>query len=173
MKKLAILLILLVSVLFTAGCDEKIQKNATSSEINADRNVVVITQLEQINTSVQQTPVFVKIGARWCPECRSLKPILKELAEKYQGKATIASVDVDKSPELGDYFGVEIIPYSFVIVGIENGTYVYMQENGNVSTNISQARFVGRNDTDEEMFKTVLDLALLQHEKASANETEN
>jgi thioredoxin 1 len=173
MKKLVILLILLVSVLFTAGCDEKTQKNSTNSEVSADKDVVVITQLEQINTSIQKTPILVKIGARWCPECRSLKPILKELAAKYQGKATIASVDVDKSPELGDYFGVEIIPYSFVIVGIENGTYVYMQENGNVSTDISQARFVGRNDTDEEMFKKVLDLALLQQEKANANDTKH
>lgn len=165
MKKSVILLILLVSVLFTAGCDENSQNNSTNFGISADNNVVVITQLEQINTSLQKTPVFVKIGARWCPECRSLKPILKELAAKYQGKATIASVDVDKSPELGYYFDVEIIPYSFVIVGIENGTYVYMQENGNVSTDISQARFVGRNDTDEEMFKKVLDLAVIQQEK--------
>jgi thiol-disulfide isomerase/thioredoxin len=173
MKKLVILLILLVSVLFTAGCDEKTQKNSINSGISVDKNVVVITQLEQINTSLQKTPVFVKIGARWCPECRSLKSVLEELAAEYQGKATIASVDVDKSPELGEYFGVEIIPDSFVIVGIENGTYVYMQENGNVSTDIFQANFVGRNDTDEEMFKKVLDLALLQQEKANANETKH
>jgi hypothetical protein len=49
-----------------------------------------------------------------------------------------------------------------------------MQENGNVSKNISQARFVGRNDTDEKIFKkfeNVLDLALIQQEKANANET--
>jgi len=169
MKKLGILIILIVSVLFTAGCNEKIQKNATSSEIGVDKNVTVITQLDQINTSLQKTPVFVKIGARWCPNCRSLKPIINGLAAKYQGKATIASIDVDKSPELAKYFGVKIIPYSFVVIGIENGSYVYMQENGNASKNISQARFVGRNDTDEEMFKKILGLALLRQEKA--NET--
>ncbi len=174
MKKpgiLFILIILIVSVLFTAGCSENIPKNLISSEISVDENVTVITQLDQINTSLPKTPVFVKIGARWCPNCRSLKPVIKDLAAKYQGKATIASVDVDKSPELAKYFGVEIIPYSFVVIGIENGSYVYMQENGNVSKNISQARFVGRNETDEEMFKKVLDLALLQQEKTNANET--
>ncbi len=173
MKKLVILLILLVSVLFTVGCSEKIPKNSTNSEMSADKKVVIITQLEQINTSLEKTPVFVKIGARWCPGCRSLKPVLEKLVTEYQGKATIASVDVDKNPELGDYFGVKIIPCSFVVIGVENGTYVYMQENGNVSTDVTQARFVGRNDTDEEMFKKVLDLALLQQEKANANETKH
>ncbi|AKB50368.1 Thioredoxin [Methanosarcina barkeri str. Wiesmoor] len=171
MKKSVILLILLVLVLFTAGCDEKTPENSTSSEANMEKSVVAITQLEQVNTSLQKNPVFVKVGSRWCPECRSLKPVLDKLAVEYQGKATIASIDADKNLELAEYFEVEFIPDSFVIVGIENGTYVYMQENGNVSTDRSKARFVGRNDTDEEMFKNVLNLALIQKEKADANET--
>lgn len=170
MKKLVILLLLLV--LLTAGCSEKTQNNSASSEVGGNKNVVAITQLEQINESLQKTPVFVKIGARWCPGCRSLKPILDKLAVEYQGKATIAAVDVDKSPEIAEYFGVDFIPNSFVIVGIENRTYVYVQEDGNVSTDISQARIVGRNDTDEEMFKKVLDLALLQ-QKTKANKTKH
>ena len=171
MKKSVTLLILLVFVLFTAGCDEKNPKNSTSSEANTENSVVAITQLEQVNTSLQKTPVFVKIGSRWCPECRSLKPVLDNLAVEYQGKATIAAIDADKNPELAEYFEVEFIPDSFVIVGIENGTYVYMQENGNLSADRYKARFVGRNDTDEEMFKKVLDLALVQQEKTDANET--
>jgi thioredoxin 1 len=171
MKKLVILLILLVSVLFTAGCGEKTPKNSTSSEGGMENNIVVITQLDQINTSLQKTPVFVKIGTIWCPDCRSLKPVIERLAAEYQGKATFATINADKYPELAEYFGVERIPNSFVIVGIENGTYVYMREDGNVSTDISQARFVGRNDTDEIMFGNVLDLALIQQEKANANET--
>lgn len=136
-----------------------------------EKSVVAITQLEQVNTSLQKNPVFVKIGSRWCPECRSLKPVLDKLAIEYQGKATIAAIDADKNPELAEYFEVEFIPDSFVIVGIENGTYVYMQDNGNVCTDRSKARFVGRNDTDDKMFEKVLDLSLIQQEKAETNET--
>jgi thioredoxin 1 len=158
-------MILLVLVLFTAGCSEKTPKNSTSSDVSMEKSVVVITQLEQINTSLQKTPVFVKIGTKWCPDCRSLKPILEKLAVEYQGKATIASIDADKNPELAKYFKIDFIPDSFVIVGIENGTYVYMQENGNVSTDRSQAMFVGRNNNDEKMFEKVLDLALIQQGK--------
>jgi thioredoxin 1 len=164
MKKL-VLLILLAAVLVTAGCFG----NARNSQGSAGKSAVVeVTQLEQMNTSLQKCPVFLKIGAKWCPHCRSMKPILEEMAAEYTGNATIATIDVDKSPDLKDYFGVKVIPDSCVIVGIENGTYVYMQEDGNVSMNRSQARLIGLNETagpNEETFKKVLDLAVLQKEK--------
>lgn len=175
MKKLVLLVILVASVLFTAGCTENIPGNSTSSDIgNGKSTVVKITQLEQINTSLQKGPVFLKMGSKWCPACRSMKPILQRLAAEYEGNATIASVDVDQNPKLAEYFGVEAIPDSCVIMCIENGTYVYMQENGNVSTDRSKARIVGLNDTDdtngidntdEQMFEKVLNLALLQQQK--------
>ena len=172
MKKLVLLMVLVAAVLFTAGCTDNLSGNSTSSDIGKEKSTIVkITQLEQINTSLQKGPVFLKMGSKWCPACRSMKPILERLAAEYGGNATIASVDVDKNPELAEYFGVEAIPDSCVIVGIENGTYIYMQEDGNVSMDRSQARFVGLNDTgdtnntDEKMFEKVLNLALLQQEK--------
>jgi thioredoxin 1 len=152
-------------VLFTAGCIGNSMNSQGSSGKSA---VVEVTKLEQINESLQEGPVFVKMGARWCPHCRSMKPILEKLAVEYTGNATIAAIDIDKSPELTKYFEVKQIPDSFVIVGIENGTYVYMQEDGNVSMNRSQARFIGLNETagpNEETFKKVLELAVLQKGK--------
>jgi thioredoxin 1 len=122
--------------------------------------VVVVTNLEQINTALKKGPVFLKIGAEWCSPCQKMKPILNELATKYNGKATIMSVDVDKSPKLADYFGVSSMPDSSVIVGIQNGKYVYMKQNGKVTTDRSQARIVGLND--KKVFEKVLDLAILQ-----------
>ena len=166
MKKLIVFLILLAAVLFTAGCAERTQVNSTSSDINLEKNnVIKVTQLEQINTSLQKGPVFVKIGSKWCPACRSMTPILEKLTAEYGGKATIASIDADQSPELAQYFGVQAIPDCFVIVGIENENYVYMQEDGNISMNRSQASFVGLSGDDEKVFKKVLDLAVLQQGK--------
>jgi thioredoxin 1 len=165
MKKLVLLMILVIAVLFTAGCTGNIPGTSTSTDVGQGTNTVVkITQLEQINTSLQKGPVFLKIGAKWCPACRSMKPILENLSIEYGGNATIASVDVDQNPELAEYFGVETIPDSCVIVGIENGTYIYMPESGNINTNRSQARFIGLNDNDEKLFKKALNLALLQQE---------
>ena len=52
-----------------------------------------------------------------------------------------------------------------MIVGIDDGKYVYMQENGNVSMDRSEARFVGLNESNEKVFEKVLDLALIQQRK--------
>lgn len=168
MKKLILFVILLVVVLFTAGCIE----NPLHSQGNAGKSTVVgIKQLEQINSSLQKNPILLKIGAKWCPHCRSMKPILEKLAADYEGNATIAAIDVDQSPELMKYFEVEEIPDSCVIIGIENGTYTYMQENGTISMNRSQAKFIGYNETagpNEETFRKVLDLAVLQREKSKS-----
>jgi thiol-disulfide isomerase/thioredoxin len=105
-----------------------------------------------------------------------MKPILENLSTEYQGKATIASIDVDQNRDLADYFGVEGIPDSFVVVGIENGKYVYLQEDGKVTMNRSQAKFFGLNETtcpNEETFEKVLDFALIQQGKANPNEKKN
>ncbi len=136
------------------------EKYSTDSQNIQKRGYVVgVTKLGEINTSLQNGPVFLKLGAEWCPSCQAMKPILKKLATMYGGKATVMSIDVDQKPELRDYFGVHYIPDSSVIMGIENGEYVYMQENGNVSKDKSQASIVGLKD--EEVFEKVMDLALL------------
>ena len=170
MTKLVVLLILLTALISTAGCSEKILGNSTNSKVSLEKNdVLIVTQLDHINTSLQKGPIFVKLGSRWCPACRSMKPILEKLAVEYRGKATIASIDVDKSPEFVQYLGVENIPDSFVIEGIENGKYVYMQENGKVSTDRSQARIIGLNGNDDEkIFEKLIDLALLQEGKSKS-----
>lgn len=136
------------------------KKHSTNDQNTQEETAVIeATELGQVNTSLQEGPVFLRLGAEWCPLCQSMKPITKELAAEYKGKATIMSVDLDQNPELGTYFGVEHIPDSFVIVGIEDGEYIYMQEDGNVSKDRSQARIIGLKD--KQVFEKLLDLALL------------
>ncbi|AKB54316.1 MULTISPECIES: thioredoxin family protein [Methanosarcina] len=161
MKQLVILSILIIAVLFTAGCTEP---NSTQ-ESHDNGYVVNTTELGQINTSLEEGPVFLKLGAEWCGPCQKMEPILQELANKYEGKATIMSVDIDQSPEFIEYFGVNSIPDSCVIIGIENGEYVYMQEAGNASKDRFTARILGLRDEQE--FEKVLDLAL-QKEKVKS-----
>ena len=122
--------------------------------------VVEATQLAQINTALQKGPVFLKLGAEWCTYCQKMKPIMQEMATEYKGKATIMSADVDKSPKLADYFGVASMPDSCVIVSVKNGQYVYMKQNGKVTTDRSQARIIGYNN--KAVFEKVINLALKQ-----------
>ena len=105
--------------------------------------VVEVTKINQIKTALHKGPVFLKLGASWCPHCRALAPTLKQLAKEYAGKVTIISADVDKSPKLANYFRVSAIPDCSVIVSIKNGKYVYMQQNGKTTTVRSNARIIG------------------------------
>lgn len=158
MKKSFIILILLVAVL-SAGCTGKSQENSTNSpETKNESSVVELTHLDQINTSLQKGPVLLKIGAEWCEECQNLKPILAQIAADYEGRVTVMSIDIDKSPELADYYGIYVIPDTSVIVGLENGNYIYMQEDGSVSTDRSKAKIL--KIEGKEVYENVLDLAL-------------
>jgi thioredoxin 1 len=165
MKKSLILLVVFASVLFTAGCTEKTQVNSTSPQSDQVSAVVEATQLEQINESLQKGPVLVKIGAEWCEECQEMKPILAQLAAEYGNRVAVMSVDMDQSPKLAYYFGINVIPDSFVIVGIEDDEYVYMREDGNVSTDRFKARILKLGK--KEVFEEILDLAL-QKEKTKS-----
>lgn len=158
MKKSFIILILLVAVL-SAGCTGKSQENSTNSpETKNESSVVELTHLDQINSSLQKGPVLLKIGAEWCEECQNLKPILAQIAADYKGRVTVMSMDIDNSPELADYFGIYVIPDTSVIVGLENGNYIYMQEDGSVSTDRSKAKIL--KIEGKEVYENVLDLAL-------------
>ncbi|RPJ77029.1 MAG: thioredoxin [Alphaproteobacteria bacterium] len=165
MKKSLTLLILFAAMLFTAGCIET-QENSTSPQNIQEKSAVAeAIQLEQINASLQKGPVLIKIGAEWCEACQEMQPILAQLAAEYEGRVAVMTVDIDQSPKLADYFGVSVIPDSFVIEGIENGEYIYMREDGNVSTDRFKARILKLED--KEVFEKVLDLALQKKEAKS------
>ncbi|AKB54340.1 Thioredoxin [Methanosarcina barkeri 227] len=178
MNKLVILLVLFAAVILAAGCinsktnvtnpqdaqensinSQEMQENSTNSQETQENSTVVeITQLDQINTSLKKGPVLLKLGAEWCEECQELNPVLAQVATDYAGRATVMTIDIDKSKNLANYFGIYVIPDSSVIMGIENGKYVYMQEDGNVTTERSTARIL--KIEGKEVYENVLDLAL-------------
>lgn len=54
--------------------------------------------------------VLVDFWATWCPPCRRLAPTVDALAAEYEGRLSVAKVDVDESPELAERFGIQSIP---------------------------------------------------------------
>ncbi|MEE1186545.1 MAG: thioredoxin [Acutalibacteraceae bacterium] len=67
----------------------------------------------QVITS--DVPVLIDFFATWCGPCLMMSPVIKELAEQYQGKAVIGKVNVDEEPELAAAFGVTSIPMFAVL----------------------------------------------------------
>lgn len=44
--------------------------------------------------------VVIDFWATWCGPCMKLGPIVEELAEKYEGKATIGKVNIDEESDI-------------------------------------------------------------------------
>lgn len=166
MKKLVIFLILLTSLLFTSGCIENAQENSTNHQNILNKGVVVeASQLKQINISLQKGPVLLEIGEKECDYCQAIKPILGQIAVEYGSTVTVMSVDMDNSPKIANYFGAYVVPVSFVILDIKNGNYIYMREDGNVSTDKFNAKIIGPRDKD--VLEKILDTAIQQEKDKS------
>ena len=63
------------------------------------------------------TPVVVDFWAPWCGPCKSIAPVLEEVAKELDGKVAIYKVNVDENPKSPAQYNVRAIPNLVIFKG--------------------------------------------------------
>jgi thioredoxin 1 len=90
----------------------------------------------------QEGIVVIDCWAVWCAPCRTMEPIMEQLAKEWVGKVTIGKLNVDQNPRTSMQYGISSIPNFLVF---QDGKFL-----GNVVGAVGKKPF-------EKLFKKLID----------------
>ena len=85
----------------------------------AGKNIVMLSDQDFDDKVINSDkPILVDFYANWCGPCKMIAPYLEELADEFEGKVTVAKLDVDQNNQSAMKYGVRGIP---TLILFENG----------------------------------------------------
>lgn len=131
MKKL--LVISLITIAFLSSCgssdnnkEAKKQNTTTSESVAKEKTYVKVMSYNDFIKKVWdfeanpneftfkgERPCVIDFYATWCGPCKMVAPILKKLAQEYDGKVDFYKVDTDKEQKLASILKIQYLPTVF------------------------------------------------------------
>ncbi|KAB2827543.1 MAG: thioredoxin [Paludibacter sp.] len=128
MRKIVVASLALILIAFTAcgnqSKDKATEKNADNITTNETKKMgtIKLTKAEFLTKAANyeanpsewkylgDKPCIIDFYADWCGPCKTIAPILEDLAKEYDGQIYIYKVDTEKEQELAAAFGIRSIP---------------------------------------------------------------
>ena len=125
MNKIFITLLTLITVITACNAENKANvsaNTATQTEKKVKVKTISLTKAEFLAKVANyeknpnewkylgDKPAIVDFYATWCGPCKTIAPILNQLAAEYGDEIYIYKVDTDKEKELASVFGIRSLP---------------------------------------------------------------
>ena len=92
--------------------DQEMQEEVKEEQVE----IMEIKNVEQFEQEVinESKTVFIDFYATWCMPCRTMNPIIKEIAKEHK-EVKVVKIDVDKNEELAIKYNVINIPTMLIM----------------------------------------------------------
>lgn len=65
---------------------------------------------KEFEHEIKKGVTLVDFHANWCGPCRTLAPVLEQVAKEIHGKAVIAKIDIDNEQKTATHFQITSVP---------------------------------------------------------------
>ena len=117
-----IIITLLTVAFFTACGSSQTTKNNKNNKTDKNMKTIELTKEDFLKKVANfeadskewkylgDKPALIDFYASWCGPCKTIAPILEELAAEYGDSIVIYKINTEKEPELAAAFGIRSIP---------------------------------------------------------------
>ena len=89
-----------------------ILKAETHQIVLTKKNTIMVDVIAEKNFShaIRRGVTLVDFNAPWCAPCHAQEPILSNIAEQFEGKASVVAVNIDSSRKTAQDLNIRSIP---------------------------------------------------------------